>query len=151
VFLEVDGKDVSELPLDRIVSLVRGPAGTSVRIQVSRDGTKTDLEITRARIDVPTVDWHLLPGEPKGAHLLLTDFGSNAAQEVEAARRAAAKAGARGLIVDLRGNPGGYKDQAVAVTSLFLKDGNVFLEKDARGTTTPVPVKKGDFVTDLPL
>jgi carboxyl-terminal processing protease len=151
VFLDVDGKDVTDLSLDRIVALVRGPAGTKVRLTLSRDGTKIDLEITRARVEVPSADWHMLPGEPKVAHLALSEFGVKAGQQVEAALREAAQAGARGLLVDLRGNSGGYKDQAVAVTSLFLKDGNVFLEKDARGDQTPVPVKKGDFVTDLPL
>jgi carboxyl-terminal processing protease len=151
VFLEVNGKDVAEMALDRIVALVRGPAGSQVRIQVLRDGSKIDLDITRARVEVPSADWHMLPGEPKVAHLAISEFGANAAKQVEAALREAAKAGARGLVVDLRGNPGGIKNQAVAVTSLFLKDGNVFLDRDARGDVTPVPVKKQDYLTDLPV
>jgi carboxyl-terminal processing protease len=56
-----------------------------------------------------------------------------------------------GLLIDQRGNPGGLREQAIAVTSEFLKEGNVFLEQDLHGVQTPVPVKAGGIVTDLPV
>ena len=57
----------------------------------------------------------------------------------------------QGLILDLRNNPGGVLDESVAVASQFLTHGNVLLIKDARGKITPVPVKSGGLVTDIPM
>jgi carboxyl-terminal processing protease len=151
IFLEVDGKDVTDMSLERIVSLVRGPAGTAVHLQVLRDGKKLDFDITRARVEVPNVSWHMLPGQPAIAHIAIEEFGSNAQKQLQLALQEATKAGARGLIVDVRGNPGGLKDQAVAVTSAFIKDGVVFIEQDAQGHQKPIPVNPGAEVTDLPL
>jgi carboxyl-terminal processing protease len=152
VFTEVNGKDVTEMSLETIVALVRGPAGTKVKLRVLRDGKHLDFDITRGKVEVPNAAWHMLPGEPKIGHLAIEEFGSNAKTQVEAALREAQKAGARGLIVDVRGNPGGLKDQAVAVTSLFLKPGDtVFIEKNAQGKEKRVPVESQGFVTDLPL
>ncbi len=121
VFLEVDGKDVTDMSLERIVTLVRGPAGTSVHLQVLRDSKKLEFDITRARVEVPNVSWHMLPGQPAIAHVAIEEFGSNAQKQLQQALEGATKAGARGLVVDVRGNPGGLKDQAVAVTSEFIK------------------------------
>jgi carboxyl-terminal processing protease len=153
VFLEVDGKDVTDMSLERIVSLVRGPAKTTVHLQVLRDGKKLDFDITRGRVEVPNVSWHMLPGEPAVAHIAIEEFGRNAQKQLQDALRDATKAGAKGLLVDVRGNPGGLKDQAVAVTSEFLKDGVVFIEQDAQGHQKPIPVDHpaGAEVTDLPL
>jgi carboxyl-terminal processing protease len=55
------------------------------------------------------------------------------------------------LLVDVRGNPGGLKDQAVAVSSEFLKDGVVFIEQDMHGARTAVPVQPGGTATDIPV
>jgi carboxyl-terminal processing protease len=151
LFLEVDGKDVTDMSLDRLVSLVRGPSGTPVHLRVLRNGRKLDFDITRARVDVPSASWHMLPGEPKIAHLAIEEFGANAHKQVQAALQEARDAGARGLLVDVRENPGGLKDQAVAVTSLFLKEGDVFIEKDAHGQEKAIPVKHDGEVTDLPV
>jgi carboxyl-terminal processing protease len=153
IFLEVDGKDVTDMSLERIVSLVRGPAKTAVHLQVLREAKKLDFDITRARVEVPNVSWHMLPGQPAVAHVAVEEFGGNAQKQLQQALRDATKAGARGLIVDVRGNPGGLKDQAVAVTSQFLKDGVVFIEQDAQGHQKPIPVDHppGTEVTDLPL
>jgi carboxyl-terminal processing protease len=151
VLLQVDGKDVGSLPLERIVRLVRGPAGTAVDLHVLRPGESQplDFHITRARVDVPNVAWHMLPEAPV-AHVALRSFGTQTDAQLKDALREARRRGASGLLLDVRGNPGGIKDQAVAVTSEFLKDGNVFLEVDAHGNRTAVPVQPGGAATDLP-
>jgi len=152
VLLEVDGKSVASLPLDRVVQMVRGRPGTVVRLKVTREGEPhpLDLEIQRAAVDLPDVTWHLLPGVPV-AHVALRSFGKQADEQLRSALEKARALGARGLILDVRGNPGGEKDQAVAVSSEFLKEGNVFLEQDSRGRRTPVPVRPGGVATDVPL
>jgi carboxyl-terminal processing protease len=152
IILEVNGKDVATLPLDQIVSKVRGQAGTEVQMRLARVGRSEplDLTITRAEMKVPDVSWIMVPGVPI-AHLAIRNFGEKAGGQVKAAIQAARAKGARGLIVDLRGNPGGIKDQAVAVTSEFLKSGNVYLDQNAAGNRTPVPVIPGGTAADLPL
>jgi carboxyl-terminal processing protease len=152
ILLEVDGKDVAALPLMRIVELVRGPPGTQVHLRVLRHGHAQPLDFTIARADVhvPEVTWCMVPGEPV-AHLAVHEFGENADAQLRTALQQIHDHNARGLVVDVRGNPGGLKDQAVAVTSEFLTQGTVFIEQDAQGHRQSVPVKPGGQATDLPL
>jgi carboxyl-terminal processing protease len=152
VLLEVDGKTVQSLSLQRIVEMVRGKAGTVVHIRILRKGETQprDLDITRAKVEIPDVSWHHLPGEPI-AHLAIHSFGSKADAQLRQALTEIRQQEVKGILLDVRGNPGGLKDQAVAVTSEFLSGGNVFLEQDARGRRKPVPVQEGGVAQDLPL
>jgi carboxyl-terminal processing protease len=152
IFLQVEGKDVADLSVDRLSAQVRGKAGTEVHLKMLREGEPRPLEftITRALIEVPEVTWHLLPGVPI-AHVAIKDFGDPAQAQLQQAVREAVEQGAQGLIVDVRGNPGGLKDQAVAVSSEFLKSGVVFIEQDMHGVKTPVAVAPGGQATDIPL
>jgi carboxyl-terminal processing protease len=154
VLLKVDGKDVEGLSVEQIVQRVRGKAGTQVKLTVLREGTSKPLEftITRGKVQVHPVAWRMLPGAPV-AHIALQEFGESASEEMKKALADARKQKARALIVDVRDNPGGLKDQAVAVTSAFLKKGEVvFIEQDARGKQTRVPVTDGEPAAgDLPV
>lgn len=153
VLLTIDDENVSEMTLDRIATRVRGEAGTTVKLRVAREGEPKPLEftVTRARIELPDVTWHILPGPKPLAHISIQAFGAQADALVRKAVEEARARNASGLIVDVRGNPGGLREQAVAVTSEFLTDGDVFIEQDARGHREPVPVKPGGTATDLPL
>lgn len=153
VLLQVNGEDVHGLSLPQLVQHIKGPAGSTVRLKVLRsDPTKTvELEIQRAEIKVPDVAWQMLPDVPL-AHIALLNFGNNADEQLRDAIAQARQEGAKGLILDVRGNPGGLKDQAVKVTSEFLKsDQVVFIEKDARGKMKPVSVEPGGVAQDIPL
>jgi carboxyl-terminal processing protease len=151
VLLEVDGKPVSNLPLDQIARMVQGRAGTVVQLRIAREGeTVRDFKIRRAHIDVPAIAWAMLPGT-KIAHVALREFGNKADAELRAALGEIRERGAAGLILDVRGNPGGLKDQAVAVTSEFLRGGNVFIEQDAQGRKKAVAVKPGGTALTIPL
>jgi carboxyl-terminal processing protease len=152
VLLEVDGKPVGSLPLEQVARLVQGPPGSVVQIRVTREGEAKalDFRIRRARIDVPVVSWALLPGG-QVAHVAIRDFANKADAQLRAAIAQAREKGAKGLILDVRGNPGGLRDQAVAVTSEFLSEGTVFIEQDARGRKKAVPVKPGGTATTIPL
>ena len=78
-------------------------------------------------------------------HLRLASFASNVTGELDTALSAIKSQGATGIILDLRDNPGGLLDQAVGVTSRFIKSGNVLLEKDINGKITSVPVISGCY------
>jgi carboxyl-terminal processing protease len=150
VLVQVNDRDVSGMPLTEVVRLVRGPAGTTVRLGVNRGSEKLTLEIPRGKVEVDDVTWHRLPGTAV-AHIAIHDFGRQADEKLRSAYRAAVADGVRGLILDVRGNPGGLRDQAIAVTSEFLKDGTVFIEQDAKGNRTEVPVSSGGIALDIPI
>ncbi len=152
IILKVDGEDVTGLPLGDVVGRIMGPAGTQVRIQFQdpATGKKIDLTITRARIRLNSVSWAMIPGT-KVAHLRIAAFRGGIADELKTALKDIRKAGAAGIILDLRNNPGGLLGEAVSVTSQFLKDGIVLQEKDSNGKVTNVPVQKGGLATDLPM
>ncbi|HVS37877.1 MAG TPA: S41 family peptidase [Gemmataceae bacterium] len=152
ILLKVDDKAVGQESLQGVVDQIRGPAGTQVHLTVQRDAQPEPIQmtITRGQVVVPDVSWRLLPGEPY-AHIALRSFGEHADEQLRAALAAARQQGAKGVIFDMRGNPGGYKDQAVKVASEFIGSGNVFIEKDMHGKETPVPVESGGTALDLPM
>jgi carboxyl-terminal processing protease len=152
VLLGVDGKPVTGLPLKRITEMVRGPAGTPVDLKILRQGQSKvlDFRITRGKIAIPAVSWHMLPWVP-AAHIAIVEFGKHADEQLRDAVQEARKRGARGLIVDVRGDPGGLKEQAVKVTSEFLKSGVVFIEQDAEGNRKEIKVLPDGVATDLPM
>ena len=152
VLLEVNGQPVAHESLQQIVEQVRGEAGTEVKLRLVPDGKTAPVEvsITRGKVEVPDVTWHILPGE-SFAHIGIESFGDKADDQLRAALTESREKGAKGVILDLRGNPGGLKDQAVLVTSEFLKGGDVFIDQDAHGKQTAVPVKPGGIALDVPL
>jgi|SRR5579884_241159 len=153
VIEQVDGQDVKSLSLQQIVRRVRGQAGTEVHLKVQRSEPPrmVDLDIKRARVEVPDVSWKMLPALPI-AHVALRNFGDHTDQQLREALEALIKQGAKGVILDLRGNPGGLKEQAVKVTSEFLKSGEVvFLQRDAKGQTQSILAETGGVGLDLPL
>ena len=134
VIVRVDGKDVTGLSLQDVVTLVRGPAGTAVTLTVLHLGAAnpTDIKVTRAQINVPSIYWAMLPGT-QTAHILIVEFAANATTDLVNAIKAAQAQGAKSIILDLRNDPGGLRDEAVGVASQFLQSGNVLIEVDAQG------------------
>jgi carboxyl-terminal processing protease len=149
----VDGSAVDGWSRDDLVSAVRGPAGTPVTLTLERTGVPGPFPRTlvREELDLPLVAWAAVPGNPQVALVRLESFSSGAADALREALRAARDSGAESLIFDLRGNPGGYVSEAVAVASQFLDEGAVYVTRDAEGRETPSMVQRGGLATDLPL
>jgi carboxyl-terminal processing protease len=112
--------------------------------------TPLNITIRRAKITVPAVTWAMLPGTSL-ADIRISEFSSGTTDQFVSAIRGARQACARGIVLDLRNNPGGYVDDAVGVASQFLSSGNVYIRRTADGTEIPVPVKSGGIATDIPL
>ncbi len=147
----VDGTSVAGLTVDEIVAKVRGPEGTKVTLELkSTDGTTRSLTITRARIDIPIVSWAFAPGT-KDAVIRIESFSTGAAKGVADALRQAMAQGATGVVLDLRGNPGGYVNEPVDTASLFMASGDVYLSVDRSGTQTPHAVSGHPIAPDIPL
>jgi carboxyl-terminal processing protease len=152
IIIEVDGQDVTSWSLNDVVDTIRGKEDTEVTLTVLRSGENTSLEIpiTRGEITIPAATWAMLPGT-NVALVRLSQFSANATEELVKAVNEAQAAGATSLIVDVRNNPGGLLEQAIQVTSQFLKDGNVLQQEDAQGNRKAFPVKPGGVATDIPM
>jgi len=148
----VDGKATSGHEIDEIVGWVRGEAGSTVVVTVrpSATGAQRDVSMVRADVAVAPVSWTLVPGT-RTAFIRLDQFSSGAADNLKAVLGEVREAGADRIILDLRGNPGGYVNEADAVASQFLKSGTVFIERAADGHETTHSVAPGGLATDLPL
>jgi carboxyl-terminal processing protease len=153
VVQQVDDKDAQTLSQQQLVQLIRGSAGTKVHLKVLRGNPpkSIDFDIVRAHVDVPDVAWQMLPGAHI-AHVALRNFGERTDEQLRASLEAARKDGAKALILDVRGNLGGLREQAVKVSSEFLKPGEVvFLQKDAKGQTESILSEKDGLAQDIPL
>ena len=130
--LGIDGKPTDGIPIDQIVSTIRGPVGTSVDFIINRGGTRLDIKVVRQTIQVPESDDGL--DKTSGVyHIALYEFTSNSAQLFDDAFERFKKSGSKDLIIDLRGNPGGYLDAAVDIASHFLPKGTTIVTEDSGG------------------
>ncbi|MGA2110746.1 MAG: S41 family peptidase [Anaerolineales bacterium] len=152
IILKVDGVDVSGMSLTQVVNRILGKAGTSVTLTILRPatGVTQNVTIVRARIEVNNISWHMLPGTAV-AHLDILAFSQGSTDNLAQALVAIQSAGAKGIILDLRDDPGGLLGEATGVASEFLPSGNVLLEKDAKGKLTPVPVSRRALDPNQPL
>ena len=147
----VDGEDVTGLTIDEIVTRVRGPEGSDVTLELrSPAGVTRTLTITRAKLDLPLVSWAFAPAT-KDAVIRVESFSTGAAKALESAVREALAQDAAGIILDLRGNPGGYVNEPVEAASQFLQGGDVYVSVDRTGKETPHPVEGTPIAPDIPL
>jgi carboxyl-terminal processing protease len=119
--VEIDGKATHGLTSDEALKTLRGTPGTTVKVTVERPGLTTPLPftLTRREIQVNPVQHALMLPDGVG-YVDLTVFSSAAAVDLQRATDSLRAAGARSLVLDLRGNPGGLLDQGVGVADLFL-------------------------------
>jgi carboxyl-terminal processing protease len=150
--IKIDGVDVSSMTYQEALTKVRGEPGTSVTLTVIHAGSTTPIDITivRANIEVPLVIWGMVPGTHI-VDILVTEFAQGAADKLHAAIVAAKSAGATSIILDLRGNPGGYANEAQMVASEFLTSGVIYIQQDARGVNSEIRVDTSRSHTDMPL
>jgi len=128
--LKIDKKVTSGLSVDEAIKLIRGPKGTSVTLTIFREGLQQPKEITIVRdtINVPTLDTEL---RKDGIFVIkLYSFSANAANLFRNAMKQFTNSGSDKLLLDLRGNPGGYLDAAVDMASWFLKGGKTVVTED---------------------
>lgn len=152
VIVRVDDKDTTGHTVDEIASWVRGEAGSTVTVVVRADGTgpERNYDIVRADVPLQPVSWTMVPGTTT-AYIRLDQFSNGAADDMVKTLKAAEAKGADRVVLDLRGNPGGYVNEAVGIASQFLKSGVVFIERNAQGDETRHDVSPDGVATDLPL
>ncbi|UOF91450.1 S41 family peptidase [Fodinisporobacter ferrooxydans] len=135
LFVAINGQDIQEKSLDEVRNLLLGKAGTKVSVSVQRGAQDRPLTftVTRSQIQLPTVVSKLTP-EHLG-YIQLADFSETAASEFIQALKRLEDQGAKGFIIDLRGNPGGVLQQAVKIEDQFVKSGVLLKTAESDGTS----------------
>jgi len=126
IILAIDDKKTEEMGFNEMVMAIRGEVGTKVKLAIYREGwaRPRDFNITRERIKVASVKYHLIKKKNIG-YLKINQFGSDTEALMDQAAGQIKKDQPRGLILDLRNDPGGYLNVAVRVASFFIEDGLV--------------------------
>jgi carboxyl-terminal processing protease len=132
--------------------LIRGPAGTPVKLTFVRDDAQHVISAKRAKIAVPVATWQMLDyNHVRIGHLKLSGFSEGSGDELRAQVRAALDAHAQALILDLRGNGGGLISEAINVASAFIAHGEI-MSAEERGRPRRVYTARGDAIAaDIPL
>lgn len=149
--IAVDGDDVTGLDPSLVVQRVLGPKGSTVRLTLKRDGVDDpfDVEVVRDSINIPSVESRML--DDGIAYVQVQTFGEATTRDLKRALAGLMPQHPAGLILDLRGNGGGYLTTAVDVTSEFLSDGVVLTERFGDGRQEIYRARSGGLATDIPM
>lgn len=130
IITHVDGKDVTQYTFQEAIDMILGVEGTEVQITVSRDGQTLKFNIIRELIIIPDVEYEML--DNKVGYLKIRQFGSSVAEEVESAILDLQNQQMSSIIIDLRGNPGGYLDQVITVADWFVEKDDPIVHIDSK-------------------
>ena len=131
VILEIEGQTTEGMTTMQARDLVRGVEGTQVKLVIRRDSESLELSVTRKTVETPVTDSWLL--EDGIGLITIYNFDDRCAKETIAAIENLMEQGAEALIFDVRGNPGGYKDELVELLDYLLPEGPLFRSEDYTG------------------
>jgi len=146
ILVKIDEKSASDITISEAVKLIRGKAGTDVKLTLARDGNKVETTITRGKISIPSVKWEIKDGI---GYLTVSRFSDDTPTLALQAADEFKNAGVRGVVLDMRSDPGGLLDSAVKLSSLWLDNGKTILLEKRGGKiektykATGVPTLKG--------
>lgn len=152
--LEVDGVSIVGLSLYESIGLIRGPAGSEVTLLITRKSIAEpfEVEVTRASLEIPITTVEMR--DDGIGYLRLHEFSATASELTEEGLIELLENDPKGIVLDLRGNPGGWLDQSIKVADLFLDDGTVLIERWSDGRKKELPAsgaQPGDVGEDIPL
>ncbi|WP_043933699.1 S41 family peptidase [Bacillus sp. EB01] len=151
VVLEVDGKSIQGFTSTEAVALIRGEKGTKVELTIQRPGSESTIKVPIIRDEIPI---ETVYGEMVGdgiARVQVTTFSTNTYDELTAMLKDLKKQGMKGLVLDVRQNPGGLLDQAIAISSMFVPEGEILFKVEDRNGNTKDYKSKGEDTHDYPM
>lgn len=151
IVIAVDGQPTLGLGLYEAIGLIRGPAGSQVTLTIGRAGVDEpfDVTVTRAKIEIPIVESKMLSGDI--AYISLFEFSTPATKRMEMALEDLLAQKPKGLVLDLRDNPGGFLQQAIEVSDLFMPAGVVLIERTSDGQEEIFRATSKGVAQDIPL
>ena len=133
VIVEAEGQNCSEIGMEETRNIIRGEAGTQVQLTINRQGETLEFTVTREKIDVPVATYEVLDS---GYGLItISNFDSKCAHETIAAIEELMEQNVKGIVFDVRFNPGGYKHELVEVLDYILPEGPLFRSETYDGKT----------------
>ena len=156
VITQVDGEPIKGLPLDRVVAKLRGPVGSNVKLAIERQSEAKPIEVTLKREIIKQRPVSYRDEGGSVGYIRITEFNNLAGDELKSAiRNLSVKIPAdqlKGYILDLRNNPGGLLDQAIAVSDTFLPRGEIVSTRGrAPDDSQRFDAKRGDLTNGKPL
>ena len=150
--VEIDGKSTENMSLKAAVKQIRGEVGTEVTLQLSRPGRGIfEVELTRAKIEVPAVNYALKQEGPlRIGYIRLYDFSSHAAEQMERSISDLKEQQVDGFVLDLRGNPGGLLQASIEIARMWMDNGAIVSTIDRDGKREALKAN-GKALTQLPL
>lgn len=146
--IAIDGEDMTGIDGEVVRKQVLGPAGSSLRLTILREGIEPfDVTITRASINVPSVDGKMLDDDI--AYVRIFVFSDDATEDLRDTLKELLAENPAGLILDLRGNGGGFLETSVDVASEFIQDGVIVYEEYGDGERRTFEARKGGVATDI--
>jgi carboxyl-terminal processing protease len=149
--LAVDGEPLSGKSLYESINLIRGPANSQVTLLVQRQGVPEPFAVAviRARLEIPITVVEIR--DDGIGYIRLHEFSATADRLVAEGLKELLEQEPQGIVLDLRQNPGGWLDQAVAVADLFLDEGVVLTERWSDGSEQVFKSRSGDLAESIPL
>lgn len=151
----VDGQSIEGYTASEAVELIRGEAGTDVELGIKRGDQESKVTVTRDNVPIQSVYGEVLAEDPTVGHIQITDFSTPTYQELVDTITSLRDQGAKRFILDVRGNPGGLLTSVLQIANMFLNDGDIIMQTQAKGED---PVKYaasdeeyGDFQVDEPV
>ncbi|KRL38403.1 S41 family peptidase [Liquorilactobacillus uvarum] len=138
VIQKINGKSMSGVSLSKAVSYIRGKKGTKVTLTIKRDSETFTKTLVRDTIPVKTVTGKLDSDHKNVGYIRVSTFSEKTSTEFKNEIKALRKKGAKSFVIDMRDNPGGLMDQALAMSSMFLKDGKTIMQVQTRDQSPEV-------------
>lgn len=150
--MQIDGQVTALLSLEQSSELIRGLEGTEVNLKIRRrDQSSLDLAITRAKIELATVNYGVQTiGDEKVGYIRLDEFSSHAAEQMYNAIQDLKAETVTGFVLDLRGNPGGLLYSSVDIARMWMEEGAIVRTVDRKGGDRQFSANQ-TAITDLPL
>jgi len=148
--IDIDGKSSQDMTLEKAVEVIRGPKNTEVVLTIFREGEEStrDIKVQRSVIDVKSVKFEMKEGNI--AYIRINRFGDDTVREFSSALNQAKNRQMKGLILDLRNNPGGYLEGAIDVSSKMLpKEKIVVIEENSDKSKNKIYAKGGDVASEI--
>lgn len=148
--LKVNDKNTSEMTVDEAVDNMRGPKGTEVKLTIFREGSEETQDITIKRDVINVKSVKLEMKENNIAYIKISVFGDETTKEFNQAVNEVTRSNAKGMIIDLRSNPGGYLDDAVDIASRMLPKGKtVVIEESGDKSRKEIMTRGGDLLSSV--
>ncbi len=151
--IAIDGDDMSGIDGNLVIKRVLGPAGSDVVLTIRREGVAElfDITVTRAKITIPSVEYHVLEDHENIGYIQITTFAQDTRAELRKGIKEVLSEDVDGIIIDLRYNGGGYLQSAIEVASEFIAEGVILYEDYGNGEVNTFEAMNGGKATDIPL